>query len=164
MDTSILSQIGALQRMPVSDLQAKWLRLYGEPTRSRNKQFLFRRLAWRIQELQHGGLTDGAKQRIDALASDTFERPRTPAHAGSTPDAEPAGRAPRPRRDPRLPSAGSVITKQYKGRELRVVVREDGLELDGTMYPSATALAKSVTRSKSINGNLFLGITKRKRT
>ena len=56
-----------------------------------------------------------------------------------------------------------MITKTYRGRELRVVIRDDGLELDGTMYPSATALAKTVTGSKSINGWLFLGIAKRKR-
>ncbi len=158
MSTSMLSQIGALQRKSVSELQAEWLKLYGEPTRSRNRQFLFRRLAWRIQELQHGGLSDVAKDRIDKLAPG-FTRAWTPAVASTTLPGEQ-----RPRRDPRIPSPGTLITKAYKGRELRVVVRDDGLELDGTMYPTATALAKSVTGSKSINGNLFLGITKRKRT
>ena len=102
MGPSILSQIAVLQRMSVADLQAEWLKLCREPTRSRNRQFLFRRLAWRIQELRHGGLTDGAKQRIDALASDTFERARTPAHAATTPGAETSGRTPRPRRDPNV--------------------------------------------------------------
>ena len=157
MTTSMLSEIAKLQRMPVADLQVEWLKLYGEPTRSRNRQFLFRRLAWRIQELQHGGLSDVAKDRIDKLAPE-FTRAKTPTVASTTlPDVH------RPRRDPRIPSPGTVITKAYKGRELRVVVREEGLELDGTMYPSATALAKAVTGSKSINGNLFLGITKRNR-
>ena len=160
MDKSILSQISALQRKSVSDLQAEWLRLYGEPTRSRNRDYLWKRLAWRVQELAHGGLSDASKQRIDALAGENFQRARTPAAMapGTAPDT------PRPRRDPRLPAPGTVITKAYKGRELRVVVREDGLELDGTMHATATALAKSVTGSKSINGNLFLGITKRKRS
>ncbi len=158
MDATILSQISALQRMPVADLQAEWIRLYGEPTRSRNRQFLFRRLAWRIQELQHGGLSDVAKDRIDKLAPE-FTRARTPAEAPTTlPDEH------RPRRDPRLPSPGTLIVKAYKGRELRVVVRDDGLELDGTMYATATALAKAITGSKSINGWLFLGIAKRKRS
>ncbi len=57
-----------------------------------------------------------------------------------------------------------MISKTYRNRELRVVVRDDGLELDGTMYATATALAKAVTGSKSINGWLFLGVAKRKRT
>ena len=157
MDLSVTSQIAALNRMSVSDLQAEWIRLYGEPTRSRNRQFLFRRLAWRIQELQHGGLSDAAKNRIDKLAPE-FIRARTPAVTPTN-----ASDALRPRRGPRLPALGTVIVKRYRGRELRVVVRDDGLELDGTMYATATALAKAVTGSKSINGNLFLGITKRKR-
>ncbi len=154
----MLSQVGALQRKSVVELQAEWLKLYGEPTRSRNRQFLFRRLAWRLQELQGGGLSDAAKDRIDKLAPE-FTRARTLAVAPTTLPNEH-----RPRRDPRTPSPGTLIAKVYKGRELRVVVREEGLELDGTMYPTATALAKSVTGSKSINGWLFLGITKRKRS
>ena len=157
MTRSMLSEIAKLQRMPVADLQAEWIRLYGEPTRSRNRRFLFRRLAWRIQELQHGGLNDAAQNRIDELAP-KFTRARTPAAAPTTLPGEH-----RPRRDPRLPSPGTLIVKTYKGRELRIVVRDDGLELDGMMYATATALAKAVTGSKSINGNLFLGITKRKR-
>jgi len=154
----MLSEIARLQRMPVADLQVEWLKLYGEPTRSRNRQFLFRRLAWRIQELQHGGLSDVAKDRIDKLAPD-FTRARTLAAASTTLPGEH-----RLHRDPRIPSPGTLIVKAYKGRELRVAVREDGLELDGTMYATATALAKAVTGSKSINGWLFLGITKRKRS
>lgn len=159
MDLTITSQIAALNRMSVADLQAEWMRLNGERSRSRNKQFLFRRLAWRVQELASGGLSNASKQRIDALAGDDFRRARTPAQAttGGAPDV------PRQQRDPRLPAPGTAITKVYKGRELRVVVREDGLELDGTMYPTATALAKAVTGSKSINGWLFLGVAKRKR-
>ncbi|MCH7780001.1 MAG: DUF2924 domain-containing protein [Acidobacteria bacterium] len=143
--------------MTVAELEGEWFKLYGQPTRSRNRDYLRKRLAWRIQELRHGGLSDGAKQRIDALAPDGFTRARTPVDATTVVD-------PRPRRDPRLPTPGTVITKIYKGRDLRVVVREDGLELDGTMYQTATALAKAITGSKSINGNLFLGITKRRRS
>ena len=158
MTTSMLSQISALQRKSVADLQNEWLKLYGEPTRSRNRQFLFRRLAWRIQELQHGGLSSVTKDRIDKLAPD-FTRARTLAAASTTLPGDH-----RSHRDPRIPSPGTLIVKAYKGRELRVAVREDGLELDGTMYVTATALAKAVTGSKSINGNLFLGITKRKRS
>ena len=158
MDLSITAQIAALRRMTVAELLGEWLRRYGEPTRSRNRVYLWKRLAWRIQELRHGGLSDGAKQQIDALVPDGFTRARRPnvAAPGAVPEQRPA-------RDPRRPSPGTVIVKRYKHRELRVVVREDGLELDGTMYPTATALAKAVTGSKSINGNLFLGITKRKR-
>ena len=37
MDTSMLGQINALRQMTVSELRSEWERLYGEPTRSRNR-------------------------------------------------------------------------------------------------------------------------------
>ncbi|MCH7779359.1 MAG: DUF2924 domain-containing protein [Acidobacteria bacterium] len=157
MTTTMLTEIAKLQRMPVADLQTEWLKLYGEPTRSRNRRFLFRRLAWRIQELQHGGLSNAAKNRIDKLAPE-FSLARTPAVVPTTLPSEH-----RLRRDLRLPTPGTVITKLYRGNELRVVVRDDGVEFDGAMYPSLTALAKHVTRSKNINGPLFFGLTTRSR-
>ena len=162
-DKSMIREIARLKSLPVADLQAEWLRLYGEPSRSRNRDFLWKRLAWRIQELDRGGLSRAALDRVDALAPDGFERARS-RNAAIVDDA-PARLAQtrQRRRDARLPVPGSVICKLYRGRELRVVVREDGLELDGVMYPSATALAKAITGSKSINGWLFLGVTERKR-
>jgi hypothetical protein len=163
MDTTATAQIAALRRMSVGELQARWIRLYGEPTRRRNRDYVWKRLAWRVQELQLGGLSDRAKSRINELADDAFTRARTPQQA--IPGADPVApvERTRARRDPRLPSPGTVISKVYKGTELRVVVRDDGYEYDGTMFASLTAVAKHVTGSKNINGKLFFGLTQRKR-
>ena len=68
MDTSVLSQINALRQATVAQLRLEWQRLHGEPTRSRNRDYLWKRLAWRLQELQHGGLSDRARRRIEQLA------------------------------------------------------------------------------------------------
>ena len=162
METSVICQIHRLRQLTVGELRIEWLKLYGEPARHRNRDYMWKRLAWRVQELAHGGLSERARQRIEELAPDGFVRARTPnvaAPAADPPPAKPAG----PHRDSRFPSPGTVITKSYKGRELRVVVREDGVEFDGGMYPSLTALAKYVTGSTSINGRLFFGLTQRKR-
>ena len=161
MDTTTLGQINALRRMTVSELRGEWQRLYGEPTRSRNKQFLYRRLAWRIQELQHGGLSDRAQSRIDELAPTGFTRARTPQPPQDAP--EPVETARGPQRDPRLPSPGTVIVKAYKGRELRLVVHDDHFELDGQAFQSLSEAARHVTGARW-NGPLFWGLTKRKRS
>ncbi len=168
METTMLRELQRIQRLSVRELQAEWSRFYdGETCRSRNKTYLVKRLCWRVQELAHGGLSDRAKARIDELAPAAFARARTPREALDAAVAsnqpEPADPAANRKRDPRLPAPGTIILKRYKSRELRVVVHKDGLELDGTMYSSATALAKAVTGSKSINGWLFLGIAQRKR-
>jgi len=165
LDKSVLGEIGRLREMNVADLQAEWLRLNGEPTRSRNRDFLFRRLAWRVQELAHGGLSTRAKGRIAELAPTSFIRARTPAtpptlaHDAPSPE-ERAER--RPARDPRLPAPGTVISRKYKGRELRLVVREDGFELDGQMHGSLSEAARTVT-GQHWSGPLFWGLVERKR-
>ena len=162
--TNMLAEINRLRGMTVAQLQARWLELYGEPSRSHNKDFLYRRLAWRLQELQHGGLSQRAKDRLAELAPTIeFTRARTPtatiAAAAPTPVQEPP---PATRRDPRLPASGSVITRQWHGRELRLLVLDDGFELDGTRYGSLSEAARAVTGQRW-NGPLFFGLRKRSR-
>jgi len=159
MDLSITGQIAALRRMTVGELREQWQRLYDEPTRSRNKDYLWKRLAWRVQELAHGGLSDRAKQRIEELAPNGFVRARTPNVA--IPAADPAKPAV-PHRDPRLPSPGALLTRQYHGNEIRVLTLDDGFEWEGQHYRSLSAVARAVTGQRW-NGLLFFGLTERKR-
>ena len=163
MQASVIARIQALQRMSVGELRHEWERLYGEPTRSRNRDFLWRRLAWRVQELALGGLSDAAKSRIAELAPTAFSRARVPN--GFTPpaaDAAPVERPTRTTRDPRLPSPGTVITRPWHGRDLRLLVLDDGYELNGVRYASLTEAARAATGSRW-NGRLFWGLTERKR-
>jgi hypothetical protein len=67
-----------------------------------------------------------------------------------------------PKRDPRLPSPGTVITRSYRGRELRLLVLDEGYELDGVHYGSLTEAARAVTGSHW-GGPLFWGLVQRKR-
>ncbi len=66
------------------------------------------------------------------------------------------------RRDLRLPSPGTVLTREYRGRELRLLVLDDGFELDGQRFGSLSEAARHVTGSRW-NGKLFFGLTKRNR-
>ena len=159
-EPSVIRRIHILRQMTVAELRCEWERLYGEPTRSRNKHYLYRRLAWRVQELQHGGLSRTARDRIDELAPTLFTRTRTPQ---LQPDAPRASETPpRTQRDPRLPSPGTVIVKAYKSRELRLTVHDDHFELDGQSFGSLSEAARHVTGSRW-NGRLFWGLTQRKR-
>ncbi len=58
------------------------------------------------------------------------------------------------RRDPRLPSPGSAIVREYKGRTMRVVVHNDSFEWDGDRFDTLSAVAKKITGSH-INGFRF---------
>jgi hypothetical protein len=160
---SIIKEIQALQRMTVGQLRVEWERLYGEPTRSRNRTYLWRRLAWRIQEIEYGGLRDETRQRMFEAAPATFVRSQIPVgfqlqeNGASAPPGAVA-----PRRDPRLPSPGSTIVREYRGQTLRLLVLADGFELDGVHHNSLSEAARVVTGQRW-NGPLFWGLTKRTR-
>ena len=56
--------------------------------------------------------------------------------------------------DPRLPAAGRILARRYKGQVFRVKVLAKGLEHDGRVYRSLSAVAKAITGSHC-NGFLF---------
>lgn len=161
-ESSIIIEIRRLRSMTVAELQVRWRELYGTDSRSRNREFLFRRLSWRVQELALGGLSDRARARIEELAPSGFERALTPAMDLSLDVDPPSSPAPRTRRDPRLPVPGSVITRLWRGREYRLLVRDDGFEIDGRVYGSLSEAARGVTGQRW-NGPLFWGLRERRR-
>ena len=132
--------------------------MFGEPSRSRNKDFLRKKIAWRIQELAEGGLSRRAKARIRELAKDAPARWRRPRGAKALfPFADDGTDL---ERDPRLPADGTVLTRVYRGVEYQVKVRKDGFEYQGVVYPSLSKIAREITGT-NWNGFLFFGLVKR---
>ena len=62
--------------------------------------------------------------------------------------------------DPRLPLTGSLLSRPYKGGVVQVRVLDQGFEFDGTVYPSLSAVAKTVTGSHC-NGFHFFRLNNR---
>src|SRR5206468_298049 len=100
--------------MTVGELKVRWRELYGEDTRSCNRVYLWRRLAWRVQELAYGGLSERAKARIAELNRDDDLRmlpPRRWQPPASNGGPRPGAESPRPPlRDARLPRPGSTLS------------------------------------------------------
>jgi len=157
--SGITEQLTALGRMTVGELREQYREVYGEPTRSRNKDYLRKQVAWRIQELAEGGLSTRARSRLEELATNAPTRWRRPRGQAAISSNE----APAKDRDPRLPSPGSAIRKTYKGAQHLVTVRADGFEHAGRFYPSLSAVAKAITGTHW-NGFLFFGLKKRSET
>ena len=55
---NIGQEIAALPRLTVQQLRERYAELFGEATRANNKPWLVKRLAWRLQALAEGGLSD----------------------------------------------------------------------------------------------------------
>ena len=51
MDHDWQNELTALTHMGVSELRGKYAELFGEPTRTGNRTWLVRRIAWRLQAL-----------------------------------------------------------------------------------------------------------------
>ena len=66
--TNVATELDAVANMTVGELAENYREVFGEPTRSRNKVYLQKKLCWRIQELAEGGLSPRAVERIEELA------------------------------------------------------------------------------------------------
>ncbi len=148
----VAMQLAALQKMTMTELKEKFRELYGQPPRSHNKPYLQKRLAFRVQELAEGGLSETALAKIAELGAklpERWKRRHSPTPSTSEPE-----------RDSRLPAAGSVLTRIYQGRKHRVAVRDDCFIYGGKEFKSLSAIAKRVTGT-AWNGFLFFGIQAR---
>ncbi len=76
MDVSVFAEIEALRQMKASALRTKYREAFGEESRSSNRQFLFRRIAWRLQARVEGGLSERARRRALEIADDADLRIR----------------------------------------------------------------------------------------
>ena len=164
MALDIGKQIAVLKQMGVRALREKYEEVFGEPTRAGNRDFLFKRIAWRIQSLAEGDLSERARRRAAELARDADLRttePRAPAATDGGNGAKHAGPAPA-LADKRVPPPGTVLTRVHRGQAYHVVVRDDGFEYDGEVFRSLSAVAKKITGSHW-NGFLFFKIAKLKR-
>lgn len=162
---SVPKQIAALERMTVGQLQKRYAEVFGEPARSGNKRWLFRRIAWRIQALAEGDLAARAIERsrelARGLARDADLRLRPPPVPPPTLRAGAATTHLAVQRDERVPPPGTILTRPFKGREHRVTVLPNGFEHEGEVYRSLSAVAHAITGSHW-NGLLFFGLTKPK--
>ena len=146
-------ELAALPHMTVPELAERYEAVYGEPCRSRNKDWLRKKVAWRIQELAEGGLSPRANARIDELNGESDLKWPRPRQRSATAAVD-AGR------DPRLPPAGTLLTRPYKGVEYQVTVLQAGFQFAGKHYPSLSKIAQEITGTHW-NGFLFFKLQSR---
>ena len=152
--SAISSEIDDLRHKTVAQLQNRYLEVFREPSRSNHKQFLIRRIAWRLQALAEGDLSERARERALSLAQDADLRLRAPRssiwQAGA---AAASGR----HRDSRLPRPGTILTRTFRSRNVSVQVLERGFEYEGAVYRSLSAIARQISGTQW-NGFSFFGL------
>lgn len=160
MALNVAREIAVLKRMTVGQLRSRYEQVFGESTRAGNKDFLFKRIIWRLQSLQEGDLTERARKRAAEIACDADIRMTIPRPPGTSPGAKRVTLpAPPALGDDRLPVPGTVLTRTFRGQAHDVTVLPKGFDYNGEVYRTLSAVAKKVTGTQW-NGFLFFGLTK----
>ena len=141
MTDTIVARIAALKVAPTPDLRMLWQYLFeAEPPRQ-NRRFLESRLAYRIQELEYGGLKPSIVERLEALGE----------------ELDGGNAKVRKQRTDDRPIAGTRLIREYQGVEHCATVLSDGFEYQGRPYKSLSAIARAITGTRW-NGGVFFGI------
>ena len=159
MDAAVLREIESLRRLSVGGLRKKYSEVFGENSRSHHKDFLFRRIAWRLQAVADGDLSERARRRALEIANDADLRIRAPKDFGGK-DA--AARRTivgtiNGQRDCRLPEPGTLLTREFKGRTFVVKVLADSFEYEERRYTSLSAIAAAISGTRW-NGFAFFAL------
>src|SRR5215471_6434371 len=112
MSPHVARELAALQRLNMPQLRLRYAEVFGETTNANNRTWLVKKIAWRLQAQAEGGLSERALRRAAELVNDADLRANPPKAMPITLLESPA---PRPAADDRLPPAGRVLTRPYKG-------------------------------------------------
>jgi hypothetical protein len=162
MDPAVIAAMEELQDLKVAALKKRYRELFGEESKSSNKQFLFRRIAWRLQANAEGDLSERARRRAAEIADDRDLRVRAPKEFLTRPDSLSGSvHRTRPPKEGRLPGPGALLTRRVGDRQIVVKVLSDGFEYESRRYRSLSAIAREVTGTRW-NGLLFFGLAERR--
>ena len=146
--SSTLRQIAELETLPAGQLEARWWALFGSDPPASQRRFLVKRLAYRLQELTYGGLSEAARTRMDEIAQE----------AGLDEEASLPGRGRRAaERKRELPVAGTRLVRMWDDCRHEVTVTATGFEFEGRPYRSLSAIANAITGGHW-NGRVFFGL------
>jgi Protein of unknown function (DUF2924) len=145
--TLLRTRLDRLQDLDGAALREEWRRLCrSEPPRI-SRDLLMRAVAYRLQELEFGGLPKWARQNL----------------AGATPNARPSNRTEGISKPAELRlKPGARLVREWRGRTHTVMALDDGFEFEGRLYRSLTQIAREITGAHW-SGPRFFGLQDRKR-
>lgn len=132
-------KIATLPFESMKELKALWQSYFNEPAPVFNKATLVQKLAYRMQELEYGGLRPEVRQQLGDLAN---------------------GGKLKPRRKFKMkirPPAGTRLMREYDGQQHFVTVLTKGFEYQGKVYRSLSGIATLITGTRW-SGTAFFGL------
>ena len=143
--SQVSDRLEVLAEISVADLRLEWRRLFRADPPRLSRDIMMRAIAYRLQEIAHGGASKVTQRRLKTLAAE-FET------GGMI--APPPGPKIKP---------GSRLVREWHGRTHTVCVTDVGFEFQGKTYRSLTKIARDITGAQW-SGPRFFGLTKRSAT
>jgi Protein of unknown function (DUF2924) len=134
-------RVALLPTLGLQDLRVEWRRLFRADPPRLSRDIMMRAIAYRLQEIVHGGPSKGTQRRLVTL-TDEFEMDGRIA----------------PLAGPKIKS-GSRLVREWHGRTHTVCVTDEGFEFQGRTYRSLTKIARDITGAQW-SGPRFFGLTK----
>jgi hypothetical protein len=153
-------EIARLPGMTVGELRTRYVELFGDETKTGNKPWLVKRIAWRLQSIAEGGLSDRARRRAEELANEADLRLSPPRIKAPPAEVQRVETCTTSDSAVRLPPPGTVLARDYKGKTLLVLVLPNGFEFEGEVHRSLSAVAKKITGTHC-NGFHFFRLRKK---
>ena len=128
-DDTILAQVTDLPKMSLQEVKNYWIKIFkADPPPRSKKQFLIKKLAYRLQEIAYG-VNDDIETRVAHYADSYFAK----------------GGKQKAKRSYHKPIVGTKLVRIHKNIEYQVTVLEDGYEFEGCTYSSLSKIAKKIT-------------------
>lgn len=141
MRETVVARVAALKSADVVELKTMWRDLFRQEPPPFNRKFLESRLAYRIQELEYGGLKRETLNRIRQLGE----------------QLDGGKKEIRRRRLDNRPVAGTRLIREWQGEPCEVVVGVDHFEYQGRPFKSLSSIARTITGTNR-NGWTFFGL------
>ncbi len=147
---SVVKQIADLDNLNYAQLCQRWRTLFGKDPTASNRPYLIKRLAYRIQEIAYGGLSEPARKTMDDILD---------AHGFDANGGRLNGRRPEKMYKAGVPVPGTRFIREWKDNTYEVTVVNGGFEFEGRRYRSLSAIAQAITGTHW-NGRAFFGLKK----
>ena len=136
-----VAQVYELPSLPFPEIKALWRKLFGGETPTHNRQFLERRIAYKLQEVEFRKVDPGLLERNNKKIASLIA----------------TGKLRKRDRDFH-PTPGTLFTREYHGKVHQVIATADGqYEFEGRPYRSLSMIAREITSSRW-SGPVFFGL------
>ncbi|MHB1000797.1 MAG: DUF2924 domain-containing protein [Armatimonadota bacterium] len=152
MRNSILKQVVNLSNLSHDELKNLYITLHGSEPPAYNRDFIIKRLAYRLQEIAFGGLSERVQKKLDdELDWHGYDANAMPKSRKRQKDLQSKDH----------PVIGCVFMREWHGKQHEVTTLREGFEYEGVKYRSLTAIAKVIT-GQHMSGKIFFGLKTRK--